>query len=163
MILAAEVGFTVGERNDWTAIHQFLITTQDDPLYPALLMAIMSGYRRGELVGARWSDVDLDTGVWRVRRALAQVKTFNSTKDGPKTQLISQEPKSDKSRRTISLAPEVIDALRRHKALQAQEKLLIGQAYDDHDLIFCNPDGTPVNPRRLLRQFQRRLQHAGLP
>jgi site-specific recombinase XerD len=41
--------------------------------------------------------------------------------------------------------------------------LLIGQAYDDHDLIFCNPDGTPANPRRLLRQFQRRLQHAGLP
>jgi integrase len=54
-------------------------------------------------------------------------------------------------------------ALRRHKARQAEERLLLGQAYQDHGLIFCREDGRPLNPKVFLVQFQRTLQQAGLP
>jgi integrase len=56
-----------------------------------------------------------------------------------------------------------VTALRRHKAHQAEERLLLGQAYQDHGLVFCKEDGRPLNPKVFLVQFQRRLQRAGLP
>jgi integrase len=80
-----------------------------------------------------------------------------------KTRLICQPPKTAHSRRTIPLSADAIDALRRHKAVQAQEKLLFGEAYQDHGLVFCAPDGQPINPRLVTRQFQRLLQAAGMP
>jgi integrase len=144
-------------------INQLLVAVREDRLYPALLLGIMTGCRRGELLGVRWSDLDLDVGIWHVRQALVSVKTHNSTEDGPKTRLISQPPKSETSKRTLPLAAEVIDALRRHRGIQAQEKLLLGEAYQDHGLVFCRPDGTPLNPRTFLARFQRMLQIAGLP
>jgi integrase len=53
--------------------------------------------------------------------------------------------------------------LRQHKAQQAQEKLLLGQAYEDHGLVFCQADGKPIDPRNFLRSFDRLVAQAGLP
>jgi len=143
--------------------NQLLSAARDDKLYPALLLGVMTGARRGELTGAKWSDLDLDAGMWHIRQAMVAVKTHNSTGEGRKTRLISQPPKSDQSRRTLPLSPDVVDALRRHRSIQAQEKLLLGEVYHDDGLVFCNADGTPYNPRTFLRQFQRLLQVAGVP
>jgi integrase len=54
-------------------------------------------------------------------------------------------------------------ALRRHKAKQAEEKLLLGPAYEDHGLVVCQPDGKPIDPRNFLRYFKKVLEQAGLP
>ena len=144
-------------------INQFLAAIRKDKLYPSILLSIMTGCRRGELLGAQWSDIDLDAGIWRVRRSLARVKNHSRTQDAPKTRLLVQEPKTEKGKRTLPLAPEVIDALRRLKAAQAQERLLMGEAYTDQGLIFCQPDGMPLSSRTLLRQFQQKLTYVGLP
>ncbi|MBI2877441.1 MAG: site-specific integrase [Candidatus Tectomicrobia bacterium] len=82
---------------------------------------------------------------------------------GPKTRLIFQEPKTPQSRRTIPLPEEILEALRHHKASQAQEKLLLGQAYQDHGLVFCQPDGRPLDPHTFGDNFKRSLKTAGLP
>lgn len=73
------------------------------------------------------------------------------------------EPKTKESRRTIPIPQDVLEALRRHKAGQSQEKLLLGQAYQDKGLVFCQADGKPINPRNFARSFDRMLKRAGLP
>lgn len=56
-----------------------------------------------------------------------------------------------------------LEELKRHKAQQAQEKLPLGQAYLDQGLIFCQVDGSPLDPKGFHKHFDRLLQKAGLP
>lgn len=107
-------------------VGQLLGAIQGDRLYPTILLEFNTGLRRGELLGLRWQDVDLQAGVLHVRQTLARVGTH--TGDGPKTRLIFQEPKTSQSRRTIPIPGNILEELKRHKARQAQEKLLPGYA-----------------------------------
>lgn len=77
--------------------------------------------------------------------------------------LVFQEPKTSQSRRTIPIPEDALEELKRHKARASQEKLLLGQAYQDHGLVFCLPDGRPLEPRNFTRHFDRMLEEAGLP
>jgi integrase len=74
-----------------------------------------------------------------------------------------QEPKTDASKRIIPIPEDITIELRHHKARQAQERLLFGAGYQDHDLVFAEPDGRPIDPRTFTRRFARLLQRAGLP
>ena len=134
-------------------VNTLLTTAREDRLFPALLVEWGTGLRRGELLGLKWPDVDLKRGQVMVRQSLIR------TRQG----LIFSEPKTPKSRRTIPLPAEVTTELRRHKKAQAEEKLLFGQDYGKDNLVFCNPDGRPYDPRWFTRQFERLLQVAGLP
>jgi integrase len=64
---------------------------------------------------------------------------------------------------TIPIPQECLAALKQHKARQAEEKLLLGQAYQDHGLVFCQANGKPIDPRNFLRSFDRIIERAGLP
>jgi integrase len=132
-------------------------------LFSAIFLELGTGIRRGELLGLRGQDLDLDTGVLQVRQALARVRTYELTNHARKTRLLIQEPKTEHSRRTIPIPEDIIEELQRHKARQAQEKLFFGQAYDDHGLVFCQPNGQPIDPRTFTRNFGRLLQRAGVP
>lgn len=83
--------------------------------------------------------------------------------DGPtKTALIFQEPKTAKGKRSIPLPDWAIVALKAHKARQAQEKLLVGQDYQDNGLVFCTENGQPIEPRNLNRKFYELREKAGI-
>jgi integrase len=71
--------------------------------------------------------------------------------------------KTEQSRRTISIPEEIIEASKRHKASQAQARLLLGKAYEDQGLVFCQGNGRPIDPRNFTRHFERLLTQAGLP
>jgi integrase len=142
---------------------QLLPAITHDRLFPAVLLAFSTGLRRGELLAVRWQDLDLMAAVVHIRQHLVCVRRHNNAGTGKKTELAFHEPKTPQSQRTLPLTPECVTALRRHKAHQAEERLLLGQAYQDHGLVFCKEDGRPLNPKVFLVQFQRRLQRAGLP
>jgi integrase len=73
-------------------------------------------------------------------------------------------PKTHRSRRPIRLSKLATDALRRHKATQAAERLQAGAAWLDHQLVFCRPTGRPITAAWLVRgRFQPLLKRAGLP
>lgn len=80
------------------------------------------------------------------------------TKEG----LRFQEPKTKFSKRTIGIGPAVIQMLKAYKKEQSEKRLSIGQAYQDHDLVFCNELGLPLDPRAITRHFERLLEKAGL-
>jgi integrase len=136
---------------------------QDDRLFAVIYLAFATGLRRGELLALRWQDVDLNEGVLQVRQTLARVNVYNEQGGKIKTQLMFQEPKTAHSRRKVPIPEACLVALKRHKAKQAEEKLLLGPAYADHGLMVCQPDGKPVDPRNFLRYFKRVLEQAGLP
>lgn len=73
-------------------------------------------------------------------------------------------PKTDKSRRHVALSATAVQALRKHRAAQASQRLLLGAAWQDLDLVFTNDVGGPVEPTNLIRRFfQPLLKRAGLP
>lgn len=128
-----------------------------DRFCAGIVLAFYTGLRRGELLGLRWQDIDLKGGVLHVRQTLMRIKIGNSSR------LVFQEPKTPMSRRTIPLSSTCLEALNRHKAQQAQEKLLLGQGYQDQGLVFCHPDGQPLEPWNFAKRFHRMLERAGLP
>src|SRR5215475_16208173 len=119
----------------------------------------MMGLRRGDLLGLRWQDVDWNAGVLHIRQTLARVKNHEARH----THLVFQEPKTEISRRAIPLPEGCLAALRQHRAHQTEERLALGQTYNDHGLVFCQADGRPIDPRTLNRYFRQALARAGLP
>jgi integrase len=111
-----------------------------------------AGLRRGEALGAKWTDLDLERGVLSVRRALVLV--------GNKPTI--SEPKTEAGRRSIPLAGQTVAALRVHRRLQAAERLKFADVYVDADLVFAQEDGAPVHPERFLAAFHRIGRAAGL-
>jgi integrase len=112
--------------------------------------------RRGELLGLRWGDVDLNSATLRVRRSLT--RTDNGRR------LAIGDTKNMKSRRTVRLTPRAMEALKRHRAIQAEEKLKAGDLYGDHDLVLAGQGGGLINPSNLRRRsFMPLLKRAGLP
>jgi len=97
-------------------VHALLDAAKGDRFEAILTVAIAVGLRRGEALGLKWSDVDLDAAAVRVRRALVYV-------DGD---LRFVDPQSKRSRRTIPLPSVSIHALREHRRRQAAERLAAG-------------------------------------
>jgi integrase len=105
-----------------------------------------------------WEDVDLDSGVLQVRRTL---QALGFPKGTPAT---LTEPKTPRSRRSVSLTAMAVDALLRHRKRQEQEQAAAGDAWQDRGLIFPTTVGTPVNYANLNpRSFKPLLKKAGLP
>lgn len=133
---------------------KFLEVARDDRLYAAFVVAATTGLRRGELLGLCWDCVDLEQGIIVVKRQLLVLK--NSL-------ILEETTKTKSGQRTVVLTDDAIRELKAHRKRQAQEKLLLGEAYQGHNLVFCKPDGTPLDPREFTKHFQRLLKKAGLP
>ncbi|HEY1988120.1 MAG TPA: tyrosine-type recombinase/integrase [Acidimicrobiales bacterium] len=114
---------------------------RNEALYALMLS---TGLRRGEALGLKWSDVDLDTGLLLVRRQLKR--------EGGK--LVTSDTKTTRSRRAVNLPGPMVDSLRAHRARQASERLALGEAWRDTDYVFTTTVGTPIDPRNLYREFR---------
>jgi integrase len=119
-----------------------------------------SGGRRGELLGLRWADLDLEAGTATVAQQLVA---------DPRTKEPSLRPtKRPRSKSVIGLHPDTVVALRRRRAEQAEHRLLMGAGWPNlnsihHDLVFTWPDGRAIHPDVLTRTIQRISILLGLP
>jgi len=123
-----------------------LETWPDKRLRAIVLVATFTGLRRGELLGLRWQDVDLEHGTVTVCQAAQYVKGQG---------VIFRQPKTNKSRRTISLPATAVEALKAHAAAQADEMDVVGEGYTDQGLVFANADGSPMRPDALSQAWCR--------
>jgi integrase len=122
----------------WTAaeLRAFLQHVEDDRLAALWMLAASTGMRRGELLGRRWVDVDLDLARVAVRQTLVLAGR----------QVVVSEPKTARGRRSIALDSRTGAALRAWRAAQAAERLAWGGAWTDSGLVFTREDGTPLHP-----------------
>jgi integrase len=123
------------------------------PIYIPILLAVTTGMRRGEILGLRWRDVDLDAGAVRVTQSLEQ-----TTANG----LSFKPPKTARSRRTLPLLPLSLAPLRTHRASQKEDRVKAGSMWADTDLVCCRADGSPIDPDRLSKDFARLVRQLGL-
>lgn len=143
----------------------FLTVASEHRLGALFSVALACGLRLGEATGLRWEDVDLATGELRVRQQLQRVGK----------QLILQELKTAKSRRTLSLPAVCVDRLKAHRTRQLEERLKAGARWVETGLVFttyrvCKEGkgehlqvGAGLHPRNVLRVLHALLESAKLP
>lgn len=125
-----------------------------DRLEALYVLAITTGMRQGELLGLRWRDVNLVDAMVQVCGSMQALRGG----------LRITETKTAGSRRHVMLSQQPLEALRRHRVTQAGERLRVGAAWEDNDLVFANSVGRPIAAGQLLRRsFEPLLKRAGLP
>lgn len=144
------------ELRVWSAAEarRFLEAVAGARFEAAYYLAIYCGLRIGEIAGLRWEDIDLEAGRLRVRRTLRRVAGQG---------LVVGEPKSEAGRRQVVLPGPVVEALRRRRLAQKEERLLAGAAWTDSGYVFTTRTGGALDPQHLCDDFAERVAAAGLP
>lgn len=150
------------EMATWTPeqARTFLATAEGDRLYALFVLALSTAMRQGELFGLRWSDVDVDAAELTVTYAVQRSKLRGLRVDA--------EPKTATARRTIPLITtgtlNVLEVLRAHHTRQLAERLAAGPAWQDHELVFCNTLGAPLDQSHVdRRSYTPLVKRSGLP
>ena len=133
---------------------RFLAAAAGEPLEALYVLAVSTGLRQGELLGLKWSDVDLDASRLQIRRTVQRV-VGEGIKEG--------EPKSTSGRRSVALTPMATSALRRHRSSQLEQRMA-APTWTDLDLMFTNKVGLYIEPGNLTqRSFRPLLRRADVP
>jgi integrase len=131
-------------RKPWSLaeLRTFLATAAEDRLAGLWTLYVTTGMRRGEALGLRWTDVDLDAGTVDV----ARVRTTAKDADGRRLVYDDDDPKTDASRRTVSIDKPTVAVLRAHRAGQLEERMRAGSVWVDEGRVFSREDGTGLDP-----------------
>jgi integrase len=123
-----------------------LSSESEDRLYGLWVLLATTGMRRGEALGLRWDDLDMDAGRLRVVRTITQVRG----------KVAIGEPKTTSGRRSVALDPSTVVALREHRKAMLKERLMVGPDFSDEGLVFHQPDGACLRPEAVSATFLRR-------
>lgn len=134
-------------------VRRLFAVADETPIGSLVRTAVLSGMRRGELLGLRWADVDLGRGILHVQQTAQRVAGQG---------VIFRQPKTRLSRRAIEISREATLVLRDHRRRQLEERLLAGPAYVDRDLVFASSVGTPLEAGTIARTWRRVLATAGV-
>jgi integrase len=147
------------EMKTWTVeeLRAFLALVEEDRNFPLYRLAAYSGMRRGELLGLRWEDVKFHVGSVSVQQQLGMVEDEEDDDGTTEDDAIPifVPVKTEAGRRSIRLDQITLGVLREHRAAQEVERRRAGDAYHDHDLVFCRPDGAAQDPDTISGQFER--------
>jgi integrase len=134
---------------DAATLRTFLARSREagDRLHALWVLLATTGMRRGEALGLRWKDVDLDKGRLSVVRTITQTRS----------QVVIGEPKTSSGRRSIALDDATVGILRDHRKAMLEERVLVGPDFSDEDLVFHHPDGASLRPDAVSAQFIRRV------
>jgi len=141
---------------------KLLEAAKGHPQETMFVLALATGMRRGELLGLKWQDIDIDNRVLYVLRALSRLPTKMGKDNGDL--YIEADLKTKSSRRSIALAGFAIEALKQHRTRQEEMRRQAGKLWQGHDYVFCKSDGSHLNPGHdVLVQLKILLKKAGLP
>ncbi|MGW6298886.1 site-specific integrase [Peribacillus butanolivorans] len=135
---------------EWTEddIRRFLDVAKGTVYYPAYLLGIFCGLRRGEILGITWNEIDF------TKKKLVVLKVLIT--DG---KTIIMKPKTKGSRRNVDISTEILMELNRIKNEQEKKDHISRE----HNLVVPNEIGTTVNPRNLLRNMKILIKKAEVP
>lgn len=128
-------------------------------------LALLTGARRGEICGLRWSDIDFEKGTLSIKRTVQFI---------PGEGIVFTSPKTKRSRRCIRIGADCLELLKEYRQHQIQERLRIGSKWArkvtiengkvvDNDMLFTRWNGEPLDPETVSTWFPRFLEEHGLP
>jgi integrase len=129
----------------------FLTGTASHRLHPLWVFAATSGTRRSEFLGLRWGDVNLNASTVTIRQTVVM------TPDGYRLEL---EQKSVTSGRTLHLSARTVAELQLQRERQQHQRRVVGTAWQEHDLVFPQDDGSWWNPPAITLAFSRAVRKA---
>ena len=143
------------EMRTWTKeqLKAFLEAVADDRLSALWYTIAFTGMRRGEALGLRWRDVDLENSRLSVRRALIPINR----------EVVVSEPKTAKGRRVVALDPSTIEVLKAQAARQLNEQDEWDEAWIDSGLVFTAENGGPLDPESISRYWRQAVKKSMLP
>ncbi len=121
-----------------TLIHLFLIT----------------GARRGEILGLKWDKVDFDSN---------RIYICNSILYSSDVGIYESSPKTERSKRFVSLPSETMQLLRKYRAWQTEERLRLGEYYENQGFVFSQDNGKPMHPDSVTDWLNKFSSRHGLP
>jgi integrase len=138
---------------DAVAADWLITCAEGTRVYMAIMLAIYTGLRRGEILALRWQDVDLVGCTVTVCRALEYTKERG---------LVFKEPKSRRGRRCFDLSATLVAALIEHKAKQDDYRKKLGAGYHENDLVVCVEDGSIWKPPAFDSSYRQLLKRRKL-
>ncbi|GAA4009348.1 site-specific integrase [Deinococcus rubellus] len=123
-------------------VQRFLTAAEGHRYHALFYLALVSGMRRGEMLGLRWSDVDTARAQLTVARSVVYVAGG----------LHVSEPKTAAGKRVITLSPDVLEVLTAHRL-----------TYGVNELVFSSSKGNFLNPSNVARKFEVLCQRASVP
>jgi integrase len=127
---------------------KLLIEARGERLEALYVLAIMGGFRQGELLALKWEDIDMVAGTVMVRRTL-RIK---------RGRVIVTPPKSSKGKRLVEMPQMAMDVLQDHR------KRMMAEGHAGCEWVFCNTVGTPIDKNNLVRRsYKPLLKRAGVP
>lgn len=138
---------------------QLLELAKDDPCYIPILLGVYYGMRRSEAVGLQWSSVDFENNKIHIDH-----KAYEQKIGGKNVVTITDEMKTESSRRTLPLIPFVRDELLRHRAKQEEYRKAFRKSYckEWRDCVCVDPKGVILRPGFITRHFKWFLTQNGL-
>jgi integrase len=133
---------------------RFLMAASGSTFEAVFYLALTTGMRQGELLGLKWVDIDWEKGMLHVQCQLQQV-------EGKGYALVP--PKTKAGRRQIKLGDVMLEQLTAHHKRQEFVKESAGNRWQENDLIFPTTIGTPLDHKRVTKEFKELLHKAGLP
>jgi integrase len=129
-----------------------LLESSEASFKPIAATAILTGMRRGEILGLQWGDIDWNCDTIFVRRSLYWLVGNENAASDTRWKFIA--PKSRRSKRAIVMSPRLKEILEVHKITARENK---------YELVFCNKEGNPIDPDNMIkREFHPALRLAGL-
>ncbi len=119
-----------------------------------LLLLIYSGYRRSEMLGLEWKDIDFEHDLIHVRRT----SQYTSEKG-----IYTDTTKTRKSKRVSKMPASIMNLLRQFKADQNEEARRLGTKWEDYDRLFTKWNGAPMNPQTPFEWLKGYCERIGIP
>jgi integrase len=138
---------------DQDGVERVLAVFAGSKYYPLVHLAIFSGLRRSELLGLRWKDLDL------INNSLTVNQVIHVLEGG---KVVFQEPKTSRSKRTVTLGPLAILVLKGHREKIEAIRSDLGIPLTENDLVFAYPDGKMVTPHTVSQTFLLKMRKAGI-
>jgi integrase len=141
---------------DQDQVQKLLLSAKSsgDPNYSLYQLALSTGMRQAEILGLRWTDLDIEQRSLQVHRQLTRKKGGGFEFTSPKTKA---------GIRKLTLGQSTLEILHDHKQVQFLQIQNAGDAWQDHDLIFTTLIGTPLDKYNLLKSFKKLVRKIGLP